>query len=79
MFSIVFRLAREQLLSNRRSNRHQVVYVITDGNSDDHERALVEAMKTKNENIHIIVVVVGNWFNMQVCTWQNIVTDPKSC
>ena len=62
----MLRLARERLLSSRRSNRQQVVYVITDGNSDDPQRSLAEATKTKDEDIHVIVVVVGNWFNMQV-------------
>ena len=66
MIVALCRLARERLVAARRNGRQQVIYLITDGSSDDSQRTLAEAMLTKEENIHIIVVVVGDWFNMQV-------------
>ena len=53
-------------MASRRDDRPQTVYLVTDGNSDDSQRTLAEAMLTKDAGIHVIVVVVGNWFNMQV-------------
>ena len=48
-----------------RSSAKNVMVLITDGSSDDKQRTLAEAREAKRKGIHVFVVAVGNWLDIQ--------------
>ena len=67
-----FRLLRQEMFHNRNGGRDRVkdyAIIITDGNSNiDPENTIPEAVQTRIQGIHIIVVSVGkdmNWLELE--------------
>ena len=48
-----------------RRNVDNVLMIITDGSSNDHEITIREAREVKKAGIHIFVEAKGNWYNLQ--------------
>ena len=60
--------ARQTMFSRSNGDREDVkniVLLVTSGDSDDREETILEARLMKDEGVHILVTVVGNWFTME--------------
>lgn len=60
--------ARDTMFTRNNGDRDNVknlILLVTNGDSNDREETILEAKMAKDEDIHILVTVIGNWFTME--------------
>ena len=48
-----------------RSDSPNMLFIITNGNSNNRERTINEARATRRDGVHIFVAIIGNWYQEQ--------------